>query len=377
MIVIEKEELLQIDLLTPLRAELFLNEEEWEDREYDSEYGETLDGADLAQYEESITAMVEKENLMGGQDEPCNLMHYFDGSPSIKEKVISAIVSVKNVDGVLYGCTTLQLHDFLETEELKELCEYITGQYRDGWGEGFEQRDIAVDGGTLNVHFWQNEDFHIQEKQSESKSESSIAGIQPQKKYEITDIRHPKYPWLHRIKALIPVNERVSTGELGGFVESEENLSQEGSCWLHDASISCEDAVVAKEAGLFDGAVARGSALVSGDCNLFDRALAEGNAILTSGEVKEDARVAGNAMVGKNAAQELSPLISGHSHVYGEVSGWFVIKDTVLPGEKLDNPTPDMFLLENGERNVLVKQRGLKNPNHDDRQKQKSNRKER
>ena len=62
----------------------------------------------------------------------------------------SAIVSVKNVDGTLYGCTTLTLKEFLDTEELSELCEYITGQYSDGWGEGFEQRDIPVDGGTLN-----------------------------------------------------------------------------------------------------------------------------------------------------------------------------------------------------------------------------------
>jgi hypothetical protein len=39
--------------------------------------------------------------------------------------------------------------------------EYITGQYSDGWGEGFEQRDIEVDGGVLNVHFWQPERFEM------------------------------------------------------------------------------------------------------------------------------------------------------------------------------------------------------------------------
>ena len=86
-------------------------------------------------------------------------MDYFDGSVAIKEKVVSAVPSVKESDGVLYGCTTLELKEYLETEELSELCEYLTGQYSDGWGEGFEQQEIQVDGGELHVHFWQPRDY--------------------------------------------------------------------------------------------------------------------------------------------------------------------------------------------------------------------------
>ena len=53
-----------------------------------------------------------------------------------------------------------------------------------------------------------------------------------EKKYEITNIAHPRYPWLHRIRALRDVREDVHAGDLGGFVQSEENLSQEGQCWI-------------------------------------------------------------------------------------------------------------------------------------------------
>lgn len=144
--------------------------EDWEDMN-DIEDGELLDGADLAQYEHSIAEMVEKENLMGTDGKICNLMDYFDGSKSIKGKVDSAIISVKNVDDVLYGCTTLHLKDFLESQELSELCEYITGQYSGDWGKSFEQRKIAVDGGSIYVRFRQDRDSHVQMKTQKPKKE--------------------------------------------------------------------------------------------------------------------------------------------------------------------------------------------------------------
>ena len=46
-------------------------------------------------------------------------------------------------------------------------------------------------------------------------------------KYEITDMAHEKYPFLHRIRALRDIGSEVKAGNLGGFVESEGNLSFE------------------------------------------------------------------------------------------------------------------------------------------------------
>ena len=106
-----------------------------------------MDGTDLAWYESAIREELNRY----GEDE---LMQYFSGSASIQEKVKSAVVTIENQEGTLYGCTKLELNEFLNTEELKELGDYITGQYSDGWGEGFEQQDIQVEEGILNVHFW-------------------------------------------------------------------------------------------------------------------------------------------------------------------------------------------------------------------------------
>ena len=182
-----------------------------------------------------------------------------------------------------------------------------------------------------------------------------------QKKYEITEITHPKYPWLHRIRARCQVNEQVGPGALGGYVQTEDNLSQDGTCWIYDQAICCEEAVVEDDGRMFDGAVARGSALISGDARMFERAVAEGNSSFFSGELKEDARLSGNAVVNRSD-NGLSPLIGRKSNVYGSVCGWFVVNDNIFEGEHYLNRSEDMFILENGKREVLVKQRKLEPP---------------
>lgn len=174
-------EIPKVELLTPLRAN-FTSEDGWEEH-FDVYEGIELYGEDLVQYEDAIQEKVDEENQRGNEDGSiCNLMDYFHGRESIKEKVESAIVSVKNVDGTLYGCTTLALKEFLDTKELSELCEYITGQYSDGWGEGFEQRDIPVDGGTLNVHFWNTEQFQFRTRENASESEKQPKAEHPKMK---------------------------------------------------------------------------------------------------------------------------------------------------------------------------------------------------
>lgn len=189
-----------------------------------------------------------------------------------------------------------------------------------------------------------------------------------QKKYEITNIAHSKYPWLHRIRALAPVNEEVKAGDLGGYVQTEDNLSQKDSCWIYDQAVCCEDAMVCKDARMYDGAMARGSALVSGDARMFERACADGNCCIRNGEIKDDAKVAGTAIVVSDTGGQ-SPLIAGNSRVYGNVCGWYVVKDVVLPGENYRNPTPDLFILENGKRTVLVKERKNKPPEQTQKEK--------
>ena len=44
--------------------------------------------------------------------------------------------------GRLYGLATCEVDDDWTDEDTAQLKEYLSGQYSDGWGEGFEQREV-------------------------------------------------------------------------------------------------------------------------------------------------------------------------------------------------------------------------------------------
>ena len=83
-------------------------------------------------------------------------------------------------------------------------------------------------------------------------------------KYEITDMTHEEYPFLHRIRALRDICGEIRAGDLGGFVESESNLSAEsGDCaWIFDDAIAAGDAYVDRDACLRGDAIACGLSLI-------------------------------------------------------------------------------------------------------------------
>ena len=60
-------------------------------------------------------------------------------------------ISVEEHGGELCGCATVVVDADLTERGWNDLQEYLSGQYSDGWGEGFEQRDIAVEDGSLNA----------------------------------------------------------------------------------------------------------------------------------------------------------------------------------------------------------------------------------
>ena len=279
------------------------------------------------EYAKDIEKAVKAYTDNGTED----LMKYFYESEYIKKHVLSLVPSVEVWNGRLYGCTTVRTDEDLSEPGWDKLMDYLSGQYSDGWGEGFEQREIETEDGLLYVHFWQDHDFNF-----------TVEEITPSKKYEITDIEHPKDPSLHRIRALRRVSETVGPSTLGGYVQSEENLSQENDgAWIYGEAICCESAIVTKGGFLTDHARASGSALISGEAEIGGYARVRDRAIVTGGTVQENALVCGEAVVRKNVSTESVPLVEGHTTVMGTVAGavYLAADAFILQGNTVDNPT--------------------------------------
>ena len=172
-------------------------------------------------------------------------------------------------------------------------------------------------------------------------------------KYEITDIAHEKYPFLHRIRALRDVGPTVKAGDLGGFVEGEWNLSYEDAdSWIAHDAVAANAACVEGGSLLRDQAVVCGEARVRGMSMISNDARVEDHAVIDGARVELYATVSAHALVSAHHSG-CFPIISGESVVHGIVSGNVLVTDEaiVLGDEKILNEALDRLVLtEQGRR---------------------------
>lgn len=96
---------------------------------------------------------------------------------------------------------------------------------------------------------------------------------------------------LYKIKALKDFG-KVKKDDLGGYVESEKNLSQKGNCWISGIAKVYDNAKVYGSAEVSSRAKVYGSARVFGDAEVYGNAKVHGNAkVYDSAEITHDAQI--------------------------------------------------------------------------------------
>ena len=149
-----------------------------------------------------------------------------------------------------------------------------------------------------------------------------------EKKYELTNEtfgfgRHT----LHRIKALKDFGD-VKKGDLGGFVESEDSLSQDGNCWVYDDARVYDKSVVREDAKIKGhskviGSKIYGSAEVSGYARVTD-SHAFGNSKICDDVGVWNSKISGNAVIKDDARVRVSSF-SGNAEISGDAQAFYEV----------------------------------------------------
>ena len=84
---------------------------------------------------------------------------------------------------------------------------------------------------------------------------------------------------LHRIKALKDFRD-VKQGDVGGYIESESNLSQEGDCWIYDNAKSMDNSRMYGNSRMYDDSKMYNSSAMHEDSRMYDDSEMHGNSIM-------------------------------------------------------------------------------------------------
>lgn len=141
-------------------------------------YTDDITAAHLTEWSDEIKEFLENEKT--------ELAQYIDDRYSCIQGVVTEIyVGVTVINGEMYGLTEITATRELSEDEKEALCQYLSGQFSDGWGEGVEQREFTTEKGTeeeeiydeeedetyyeeydvttyLYIHFWQSEGFKME-----------------------------------------------------------------------------------------------------------------------------------------------------------------------------------------------------------------------
>ena len=152
------------------------------------------------------------------------------------------------------------------------------------------------------------------------------------KKYELLkdDTIQLANKTLYRIKAIKNFGG-IKAGTLGGYIQSEDNLSHDGNAWVRDNAVVCDKAIVRDsaviccDAEIRDNAVIRDNAWICNNARICDNAIIRDSAwicnnarIRDNAIIRDSAMIRGNAEICDNAIIRDSAMIRGNARICGK-----------------------------------------------------------
>lgn len=193
--------------------------------------------------------------------------------------------------------------------------------------------------------------FNFEGKASVSEEDVEEEDVEEDIKYVLTCFTK-EYEG-HTLTRIVAVKDfgNIHTGEMGGWVESYQNLSQKGTCWVYNEAIVMEDAWVCDDAQIRGEAIVRDNALINDRAKVMDQALIcddvvicgeamvrDWAAVCGTAYVNEQAKVLGSALVrdaslgGHCCIQDFATVLKGCIQGNAYITGYAVIEHDVELG---------------------------------------------
>lgn len=146
--------------------------------------------------------------------------------------------------------------------------------------------------------------------------------IKPQETLPISGVydgyyNRTKYVMLWRIEALRDFGD-IKKGSIGGCVESEENLSHDGNCWIYNNARAVEHSKVYEDAKIYD------TSGIYGSCNVHGTAIIKDAVMVTS-----SSDISGTTILIKGFFDNIKLDHGIWNHVLVENNKFFAISNTL------------------------------------------------
>ena len=132
------------------------------------------------------------------------------------------------------------------------------------------------------------------------------------KKYELIEESKTIFKGreVFRVKALKDFSD-IKAGDIGGWVCSYNNLSQECDCWIYDDAKCLDDAKVYDNAKMFDNAIMYDNSKMFNKAKMFDNSIMCNNSVMYN-----NTRMLDNAIIYDNSIMYDNSRIAGNARMY-------------------------------------------------------------